>query len=62
MKRCTDCDRPAKFAWRWQGQEAIQGYLCFICRSFTAGGRPGAEVHGVALPKHWHVMSHWQTA
>lgn len=56
-KQCDDCGQAAKFQWRWAAFPESGGYLCFICRSFTAGGRPGAEVKAIALPKHWHAMT-----
>ena len=69
-RTCTDCGvRRVMFAWRWGAGYAamgitqeIQGYLCFICSSFTAGGRPGAEVLGVRCPKNWHARTNWQAA
>lgn len=69
-RTCQDCNaRPVKFAWRWGAGYAamgisqdIQGYICFICSASTAGGRPGAELLGVRVPKHWHSATNWVAA
>jgi hypothetical protein len=54
--RCDDCGQRARFAWRWPRFPG-HGHLCFICRNFTAGGRPGAELLAIALPHHWHAST-----